>query len=94
MFQKVNGRCKGFFSAAGNSSIPSTGGDLEWYFPCNVYNQFGTSGANQTNYNSATTCHVPSNDRNLLAKLKPEGQVYYTWDDVKNPNRNLAVFES
>lgn len=94
LFQKVNGRCKGLFSAAGNSSIATSGGDLEWYFPCNVYNQFGTTGVNQTNYNSATTCHVTSTSRNLLAQMHPEGQVYYTWSDVKNTNRNLAVFES
>ena len=30
----------------------------------------------------------------MLAAMKPEGQVYYTWDDVQDPNRNLVVFES
>jgi chitin synthase len=30
----------------------------------------------------------------MLAAMKPAGQVYYTWDDIRDPNRNLAVFES
>jgi chitin synthase len=30
----------------------------------------------------------------MLNQVQVLGQVYYTWDDVKNPNRNLAVFES
>ena len=30
----------------------------------------------------------------MLAATKPEGQVYHTWDDVRDPNRNLAAFES
>ena len=30
----------------------------------------------------------------MLNALKPAGQVYYTWDDVRDSNRNLAVFES
>ncbi len=34
MFQNVGQRCKGMFSDANNSTIPSANGDLEWYFPC------------------------------------------------------------
>ena len=30
----------------------------------------------------------------MLAAMKPECQVYYTWDDFRDPNRNSAVFES
>jgi len=25
--------------------------------------------------------------------MRPSGQVYYTWDDVKDKNRYLAIFE-
>jgi chitin synthase len=91
MFQQVGGHCKGMITGANNSSIPTSNGDLQWYFPCNVYNQFGTSGVNLT---SSTSCHVTSTARDLLSQIWPQGQVYYTWDDVKNPARNLAVYES
>lgn len=94
MFQNVGQHCRGIITAASNSSIPTQNGDLEWYFPCNVYNQFGTSGVNLTAYDQPTTCHVTSTARQDLAQLHPQGQVYYTWDDVKAKNRNLAVFES
>ena len=91
MFQIVNEHCKPFITKAANSTIQ---GDLGWYFPCNVYNQFGTSKINQTGYGSSANCHTALSSREDLAALQPMGQVYYTWDDVKNPKRNLAVFES
>lgn len=94
MFQNVGQNCRNIITGASNTSIPTQNGDLEWYFPCNVFNQFGTSGQNLTNYDSATTCHVTSTARSDLAQMHPQGQVYYTWNDVKNPSRNLAVFES
>ncbi|TDL20946.1 glycosyltransferase family 2 protein [Rickenella mellea] len=95
LFQKVAGHCKGYFSAANNASIPTANGDLQWYFPCNIYNQFGTSGVNLTGYDASTNCHTQAVARNGFAALKPQGQVYYTWKDIKGGgNRNLAVFES
>ncbi|KAH8110691.1 glycosyltransferase family 2 protein [Phellopilus nigrolimitatus] len=94
MFQNVDSHCRGLITGASNTSIQTQNGDLEWYFPCNIYNQFGTSGVNLTNYDSATTCHVTSTARSDLAAIHAQGQVYYEWSDVKNPSRNLAVFES
>lgn len=94
MFQNVNGNCDGIITKASNSSITSTSGSLDWYFPCNVYSQNGTSGVNLTNYDSDTTCHVSSTARNDLSSMSPQGQVYYTWDDLQASDRNLAVFES
>lgn len=93
MFQNVGQNCKQFITKAANSSIA---GDTEpeWYFPCNVYNQFGTSPQNLTGYDSSASCHISTTSRSQLASMTPQGQVYYTWDDVRNPNRNLAVFES
>ncbi|THH01230.1 hypothetical protein EW026_g1461 [Hermanssonia centrifuga] len=91
MFQIVNQNCKPFISKAANSGIS---GDPDWYFPCNVYNQFGTSPVNSTGYEQSTNCHINSQARSMLDAITPQGQVYYTWDDVRNPQRNLAVFES
>ncbi|KAK7695219.1 hypothetical protein QCA50_002409 [Cerrena zonata] len=94
MFQNVNQNCKNFITKAANSSISGDHGNVDWYFPCNVYNQFGTSPANFTGYDQSTTCHTSSTARTQLSTLKPLGQVYYTWDAVRNPKRNLVVFES
>lgn len=94
LFQNVNQHCRGYITKASNSSITGTSGNLDWYFPCNIYNQYGTSGVNITGYEESTTCHTNSSARSQLRTMHPMGQVYYTWDDVRNPSRNLAVFES
>ena len=94
MFQNVNQNCRNFINKAANSTITGDHTNLDWYFPCNVYNQFGTSPANFTGYDSSTSCHTSSKARSQLSSIKPLGQVYYTWDDVRNPKRNLVVFES
>ena len=91
MFQVTNLNCKPFITRAPNSTIA---GNLDWYFPCNVVDQNDTMKANLTGYDSGANCHVSLPARQQLASIKPQGQVYYTWDDVKNPQRNLAVFES
>ncbi|KAF9011219.1 glycosyltransferase family 2 protein [Cyathus striatus] len=91
---KVNQNCLGMMSRSSSSSISGSGDLLDWYFPCNVYSQYGNSGVNITGYESNTNCHVSSTAKNLFDQMQPQGQVYYTWDDVKNGNRNLAVFES
>ncbi|KAH9081758.1 glycosyltransferase family 2 protein [Lactarius deliciosus] len=94
LFQNTNGPCQGIITKASNSTISGNNGQLDWYFPCNIYNQQGTSGANFSGYESNTNCHLSSTARSQLAKLSPMGQVYYSWNDVKNSNRNLAVYES
>jgi chitin synthase len=94
LFQNVNQNCRNFFTKAANSSITGSNGNLDWYFPCNIYNQYGTSGVNTTAYDSGTNCHISSTARNELGSMHPMGQVYYTWDDVRDSTRNLAVFES
>lgn len=91
LFQNVNQNCKPFMTKGPNSSIS---GNLDWYFPCHPYNQFGNSTPDLSDYGSSEFCHTSSSSRSELASMKPDGQVYYTWDDVRNPNRNLAVFES
>ncbi|OBZ68586.1 Chitin synthase 5 [Grifola frondosa] len=94
LFQNVNQNCRLLITKASNSSITGTSPDLDWYFPCNIYNQYGTSGVNLTGYGSDTNCHVSSTARSQLAAMKPMGEVYYTWDNIRNSTRNLAVYES
>lgn len=93
LFQNVNQNCLGLITKASTSSISGSGQALDWYFPCNIYNQHGTSGVNITNYETKTSCHTTTTAKQQIAGRKPQGQVFYTWEDVRNPSRNLAVFE-
>lgn len=94
LFQKTNQNCLGLISKSSSSSITGAGNTLDWYFPCNIFSQYGPTGANATNYEQSTSCHVSTNARTLLNSMVPQGQVYYTWEDVRNSSRNLAVYES
>ena len=91
LFQKVNEHCYGMITKAASSSITGDGDFLDWYFPCNVRSQFGTTTPNTTAGDSSTNCHVSS--KGQLSSLTPQGQVYWTWDDLHNSSRSLAVFE-
>ena len=93
LFQKVNRNCLGIITKTANSPITGSGNTLDWYFPCNIFSSAGPSTTNQTGYTSRTNCHVNLKPGSILTNIK-QGQVYYTWDDVKNPARNLAVYES
>lgn len=94
MFQNVNGHCKGLITPAPNSDVPTdSDGDLAWYFPCTTYNQDGSSAPNLTiPYYLGYACHLSSAARNSYYGLKVASDVYYTWADVKNTSRNLAVW--
>jgi chitin synthase len=93
LFQKVNQNCLGLFSKASGSPVTGSGEFLDWYFPCNIYSQKGNSNANLTGYDQKTNCHTSSTSKTQVSQLKPLGPVYYTWNDVENPSRNLAVYE-
>ncbi|KAJ7158659.1 glycosyltransferase family 2 protein [Mycena filopes] len=93
LFQTVNHNCLGLITKSSDSNITASGDYLEWYFPCNVRSQSGTANPNTTGYASSTNCHTSSAARSDLITMKPQGQVYYTWADVRNSSRNLAVFE-
>jgi chitin synthase len=102
MFQKVNQNCLNIITPAVGSGITNrnnSAGDQEmgWYFPCNLHDQNGTSPANLTGVASPTNCHVDggtNNSRVQLDAIKPTAEIYYTWDAVKDPSRNLAVYKS
>ena len=94
MFQNVNGACKNLIKLAPNSDVPTNSqGDLAWYFPCNAFNQDGSSKPNQTiPYYLGYSCHTTVNGRKAFYSLRSSGEVFYTWDDIKNSSRNLIVY--
>jgi len=96
MFQNVNGNCKGLITAAEGSDVPTDSeGNLGWYFPCNAYDQDGSSSPNETiPYYLGYSCHLSSPARKAYYGLQTASDVYYTWDDVRNSSRNLMVYGS
>ena len=99
LFQNVNGACKGLITKAPKSDVPSNAaGDLAWYFPCVAFNQDGSSDPKAT-MNTTTdhylgwSCHTTNFGREAFYKfMKSSGEVYFTWDDVKNSSRRLTVY--
>ncbi len=94
LFQNVNGACKGLITKAPNSDVPTNGnGDLAWYFPCTTFNQDGSSQPNLTiPYYLGYGCHTTQNGRTAFYGLRSAGEVYFTWEDIKNSSRNLMVY--
>ncbi|EIW87179.1 glycosyltransferase family 2 protein [Coniophora puteana RWD-64-598 SS2] len=93
MFQITNENCQGIITKASGSSITGDNGNLDWYFPCNIFNPH-SSATNTSQYTSSQNCHVSSQARQGLQQMSTQGQVYYDWNDLNDPSRNLAVFES
>ncbi|BGP38745.1 Chitin synthase, class 3 [Rhodotorula kratochvilovae] len=93
LFQKVNQKCLGIITPASGTGITHNGDEMGWYFPCNLYNQWGTSVRNLTDYAEGTMCHTQSDARVQFSQLKALGQVYFPWHDLKNSSRNLAVYD-
>jgi len=94
MFQNVNGACKGLITPKPNSDIPTSGNsNMAWYFPCRAFNQDGSSKPNTTflEYNGFM-CHTSDVARNAYYGLRNAGDVYFTWDDIRNSSRNLMVW--
>jgi chitin synthase len=95
MFQNVNGTCRGIIGLANGSAVASDSGHPHWFFPCNAFNQYGTTTVNKTGYDSAFYCHSTVQSRQLLRRsLQPAGMVAYAWEDVTRSSRNLAVYQS
>lgn len=94
LFQNVNGACKGLITPADNSDVPSdNSGNLAWYFPCNMYKQDGSSAPNESvGYYLGYACHTARQARENFYDLKSSGDVFFTWDDVRNQSRNLMVY--
>lgn len=93
LFQNVNGHCKDLIVPRDNCSIPTNGNELAWYMPCRMYNQDGSSDVNRTSaYYDGWACHTSSEARDTYYGLEVNGDVYFTWDDIRNSTRNLVVF--
>ena len=94
LFQNVNGHCKGLITAAPKSDVPSNGNEeLAWYFPCTPFKQDGSSKPNLTiPYYLGYACHTSQTAREKFYDLRSAGEVYFTWDDIKNSSRNLMVY--
>lgn len=97
MFQNVNGACKGLIRAKPDSGIPTDdNGNLAWYFPCVSFKQDGSSKPNFTEppY-PGHSCHTSTRARDAFYHhLRVSGDVYFTWDDIKNSSRNLVVWSN
>ncbi|KAI0019561.1 glycosyltransferase family 2 protein [Xylariomycetidae sp. FL0641] len=95
LFQNVNGKCKGVITAAEGSDVPTDdSGSLAWYFPCAAFNQDGSSTPNFTwPHYTGYACHTTEESRDTFyMDLKSSGDVFFTWEDVKNSSRNLVVY--
>ena len=96
LFQNVNGACKGLIRRQQTSAMPTNAaGDLAWYFPCWTFKQDGSSPPNTTvGFYTGFQCHTSKVARQAFYGLRPYGDVYFTWDDVRNKSRNLMVYKS
>ncbi|KAI5866913.1 glycosyltransferase family 2 protein [Durotheca rogersii] len=97
LFQNVNGRCKGIITLADGSPVPHDESDrdeLAWYFPCTAFNHDGSSTPNFTSpFYTGYACHTSQVARDTFyLRLRGTGDVFYTWDDIKNSSRNLVVY--
>lgn len=93
LFQNVNGYCKDVITPKENCSIPHDGSNLAYYFPCRLFAPNGTTQPNfTTRYYEGYACHTPQAARNAYYSLKISGEVYFTWDDVRNSTRQLIVY--
>lgn len=96
LFQNVNGACKNLITRQPSSSMPfDASGNLGWYFPCVPFKQDGSSTYNDTQPPYiGYQCHTSMLARQTFYGLKHFGDVYFTWDDVRNKSRNLMVYGS
>ena len=94
LFQSVNGACKDLITLAPGSDVPTdSSGNLAWYFPCNTYNQDGSTKPNKTiPYYLGYSCHTSKLAREDFYGLRSSGDVFFTWQDVRNTSRNLMVY--
>ncbi len=97
LFQRVDGACLGQIRARPNSNVALTAaGGPQQYFPCYIINQ-NDSSIFYRGTSADQMCHSGTPRTDFLTKgqgneWKQQGQVYYTWENITNPRRNLAVW--
>lgn len=109
LFQKVDGRCAGLITAKSSDTAlggTSPMGGPANYFPCSIIPQ-NASRASYSGTNSTQMCHPQSVRTDMTASLgardqksiksakgfKNQGTVYYTWENLTAPERNLVVYK-
>ncbi|KAI5950970.1 CHS3 [Candida jiufengensis] len=94
LFQNVNGNCKNLILPRDNCTIPyNNDNELAWYMPCRFFSQDGSDSVNNTEvYYNGWACHTSEIARRAYYSLKVNGDVYFTWDDIRNSSRNLVVY--
>ncbi|ODV83510.1 glycosyltransferase family 2 protein [[Candida] arabinofermentans NRRL YB-2248] len=93
LFQNVNGNCRGIITPKNNCSIPHDGIDLAWYMPCKVFPVNGTKLTDfEFDHYDGYACHASEKARSALYNLKAHGDVYYTWQNIQESERNLVVY--
>ncbi|CCD22878.1 chitin synthase CHS3 NDAI_0A07240 [Naumovozyma dairenensis CBS 421] len=94
LYQNVNGNCLDIIVPKEDSIIPhDEENKLAWYFPCRLINQDGSSKPNFTTINyPGWGCHTTEDERKAYYNMQSVADVYFSWDDIKNSSRNLAVF--
>lgn len=93
LFQNVNGHCKDLIVPRDNCSIPYNGNDLAWYMPCRLFAQDGSTSVNNTfAYYDGWACHTSATARDSYYDLEVNGDVFFTWADIRNSSRNLVVY--
>jgi chitin synthase len=95
LMQNVNGACKGLITPSQNSDVPvDSKGNMAWYFPCNLFKQDGSTPPNTTiPYYLGYACHTSRTAREAFyGGLRSSGDVYFTWEDIRNTSRNLVVY--
>ena len=98
LFQRVDGACQNVITLkAGSNALKSRLGGPANYFPCSVVNG-NASSVFFPGTTATEMCHASNIRDDFLGKVegngwKQQGQVYYTWENVTNPARNLVVWK-
>ncbi|KAG0319864.1 Chitin synthase, class 3 [Dissophora globulifera] len=89
MFQKINQDCKGVLE----SKAHDQNGNVWNYFPCVVVN--AGSGTKPIGGLGTQGCHIGPQSlraRQLLRQLRFMGEVYFSWEDLKEKGTNFVVY--
>ncbi|KAL1921203.1 uncharacterized protein VTP21DRAFT_10919 [Calcarisporiella thermophila] len=92
LFQKVNVHCLGLITVQPGVDWNQRDNMVPNYFPCVALDQDGSTSPNPSANPSRTGCHTSNAARMAYYKLKENGEVFYTWDDINSANRSLVVY--